>query len=121
MKIAICAQDKNEDSLVDSRFGRAACFAIFDDQNKQWTFIENAQNTQAAQGAGIQAAQFIIDADAEVLLARNTGPKAITALQASQVKVFNVSADMTIRQALDAYLDDKLEQMDQANVEGHWV
>lgn len=121
MKIAICAQQNNQQSPVDTRFGRAAYFAVYDDQSDLWNFVENSQNTQAAQGAGIQAAQFVIDADAEVLLARNTGPKAIAALQAAGVKVFAVEENMNLEQALNAYTDSRLSRMDQANVEGHWV
>ena len=120
MKIAVCTQEKNEKSLVDSRFGRAGSFAIFDDESKQWSFIENAQNLQAAQGAGIQAAQFIIDADAEVLLARNVGPKAMAALGANSIKVFNITDELTAEQAVAAFADNKLQALDQANVEGHW-
>lgn len=120
MKIAVCAQEKNQSTLVDVRFGRAGCFAIFDDQTKEWSFVDNDQNLQAAQGAGIQAAQFVIDADAEVLLAQNVGPKAMTALGANSIKVFAVKDGMTIAQAVKDFSENKLKDMKEANVEGHW-
>ena len=120
MKIAVCTQQKNEQSTVDNRFGRAACFAVFDDETSQWSFIENAQNTQAAQGAGIQAAQFVIDAGVNVLLACNVGPKAVCALQAGQVKIYTMSGGGTAVEAVKEYQNGNLEQMTEANVEGHW-
>lgn len=121
MKIAVCAQSNNNEANVDSRFGRAAFFAVFDDSTNQWDFIENRQNMQAAQGAGIQAAQTIIDAEIDVLLACNVGPKAMSALSANGIAVFLADAQQTLQEALDAYRGDKLPQIDQANVEGHWA
>lgn len=121
MKIAICAQAENTQSTVDSRFGRAAYFAIFDDVTDQWGFVPNSQNLQAAQGAGIQSAQTVIDAEADILLSSNVGPKAMTALKANGVDVFKVEAEMTLEQALTDYTGGKLIQMQDSNVEGHWV
>ncbi len=121
MKIAICAQSNNSESTVDSRFGRAGCFAVYDDAARQWEFVGNTQNLQAAQGAGIQAAQAIVDADVDVLIASNVGPKAMAALGVNGIAVFEIDPGQTIQQALSDYQAGKLTQMQQANVEGHWV
>ncbi|MBL7215198.1 MAG: dinitrogenase iron-molybdenum cofactor biosynthesis protein [Phycisphaerae bacterium] len=121
MKIAICSQSNNVQSNIDSRFGRTAFFAVYDDTVKQWEFITNNQNLQAAQGAGIQAAQAIMDADADALIASNVGPKAMAALSANGVAVFKINTGQTLEQALTEYQSGKLPQMQQANVEGHWV
>ena len=91
MKIAICAQAENTQSTVDPRFGRAAYFAVFD------------------------------NAEVNVLLASNVGPKAMAALKANGVEVFKVDAAATLEQALIDYTGEKLIPMQQANVEGHWV
>ena len=106
---------------MDPRFGRAAYFAVFDNVANQWDFIPNNQNLQAAQGAGIQSAQTVIDTEADVLLASNVGPKAMAALKANGVKVFKVDAVVTVEQALTDYTSGKLIQMQDSNVEGHWV
>lgn len=121
MKIAICAQQNNTQAPVDSRFGRSPWYAIYDDQTQEWSFIENSQNLQAAQGAGTQAAQHIIDADAEVLLACNVGPKAVAALRAGSIQMYLTVPGMTIEQALLEYLNGRLKSAEQANVEGHWM
>ena len=76
---------------------------------------------QAAQGAGIQAAQTIMDAEADVLLAHNVGPKAVSALQAGSVQLYRVTEGLTVEQAVQDYLEDHLKPMTEANVEGHWV
>lgn len=121
MKIVLCAQTDDASSQTDSRFGRAAFFALFDDETRQWQFLPNQQNLQAAQGAGIQSAQTVLDAGAEVLLAANVGPKAMAALTTGGVKVFTVGANLSLEEAVEAYTDGKLTQIQQANVQGHWM
>jgi len=56
VKIAVSAQNPGWSASLDERFGRAAWFVIVDDETKQWQAVENMQNRQSAQGAGIQAA-----------------------------------------------------------------
>lgn len=120
MKIAVCTQANHLQSTVDSRFGRAAFFAVYDDAAKEWEFIENNQDLQAAQGAGIQAAQAVMDAQVDVLIASNVGPKAMTALTVNGVAVYEAAAGMSVQQALKDYQNGKLTQLQQPNVEGHW-
>ncbi len=121
MKIALCSQSNDIGSAIDSRFGRAGFYAVFDDSTRQWKFVSNNQNLQAAQGAGTQAAQTIIDTEAETLIASNVGPKAMAALKANGIAVFQANTDMTLEQAVEAYQSGSLKQLQDSNVEGHWV
>lgn len=121
MKIAICSQSNDVNAMVDSRFGRSAFFAVYDDVSGQWEFIANSQNLQAPQGAGIQAAQAVINTGAENLIAANVGPKAMAALTANGISVFGANTTMTLEQTLEAYKKGSLEQLQDSNVEGHWV
>ena len=121
MKIAVCVKEAKETSQVDVRFGRAGCFAVYDDQSRQWDFILNSQDMQAAQGAGLQSAQHILDAGADVLLAPNMGPKAMAVIKREQMQVFQVSGAMTAAEAIEKYQAGELEEISQANVEGHWM
>ena len=121
MKIALPLQNNNEISQIDIRFGRAAYFGIYDDSNQSWEFISNSQNTQAAQGAGIQAAQHVINADVNILIADNVGPKAMLALQTAGVEIFQSSQNLSAIDVVKEFKDSKLTKLSQANVEGHWV
>jgi predicted DNA-binding protein (UPF0251 family)/predicted Fe-Mo cluster-binding NifX family protein len=121
MKIVVCAQTNSPQALLDSRFGRTAFWAVYDDQTKQYEFIANHQNLQAAQGAGIQAAQAVLDAEGGVLIACNVGPKAMAVLQAGGVQVFQAPSGMNVEQAIAAYQAGQLQQIQSANVEGHWM
>jgi predicted Fe-Mo cluster-binding NifX family protein len=121
MKIAMCCERPDQESKISLRLGRAAQVAIYDDREDSWQFAENSQNLNAAQGAGIQTAQNIVNSGAEILLAANAGPKAMRVLQASDVEVYRALPDMTLSECVEMFKTAKLEKLEAANVEGHWV
>lgn len=120
MKIAITATDKSLEAKVDTRFGRADCFMIYDEENVSWKAADNQQNLNAVQGAGIQAAQNATKAGADVLITGNVGPKAFKVLQANDIKIYTIS-DSTVEEALKAYQEGKLQLINEATKEGHWM
>ena len=83
MKIAITSQGPSLDSLVDPRFGRAKHFILADTEADAFTAHDNAQNLNAPQGAGIQAAQTVARLGAEAVLTGHVGPKAFAVLKAA--------------------------------------
>ncbi len=120
MKVCIPAESPSLDALVDARLARAECFVLVDSDSRQMlTSIPNTQNKLVAAGAGVQATQTIAKSGAEVVVCANAGPNAFRVLQAAGVSVYT-GATGTVAEALTAYLDGKLEQADQANVQGHW-
>ena len=123
MKIAVTAQNSGWTELLDSRFGRAACFVIVNGETKEWQAVENEQNRQATQGAGIQAARTIIDQGAEVLISGNVGPKAFRVLQAGAVRMFRTdpAVQKTVSDAVVAWERGELEEIQAATVEGHSI
>lgn len=119
MKIAITSTDGTLDGMVDERFGRAKKIVIVDiDGNDQET-VDNVQNVNAAQGAGIQTAQNIINAGAKAVISGHLGPNAFRVVSAAGIDVFTASK-MTVREALDLYKNGKLSKLAGADVEGHW-
>jgi predicted Fe-Mo cluster-binding NifX family protein len=119
MKVAITAQGTTLDAQVDSRFGRAKYFAVMDTEQDTFDCIDNGQNLNAAQGAGIQAAQNVADLNVDALITGHCGPKAFRTLSAANVKIF-VGASGTVREAFEMYKNGELKQADQADVESHW-
>jgi predicted Fe-Mo cluster-binding NifX family protein len=109
MKIAITAQNPSPESQVDSRFGRAAWIMIYDQENKSWESIDNSTGINASHGAGIQAAQKVVDHQAVALVTGAIGPKAFKSLTAAAVKIFH-GANGTVENALSAYLEGKLSE-----------
>ena len=120
MRIVITSQGDDLEAEVDSRFGRASKFLLVETDTMSLQVIENSQTLNLPQGAGIQAAQNVISHKPDVVLTGNCGHKAFKVLQAAGVKVA-LGAKGKIRDALQDYVEGKLQPAEEANVEGHWV
>jgi predicted Fe-Mo cluster-binding NifX family protein len=120
MKIAITAQSKELSSEVDLRFGRAKWIIVADTETGDYAAHDNTVNLNAVQGAGIQTGQNIANLDVEAVITGNVGPNAFRTLSEAKVKVF-LADKQTIRQAIEAFKAGKLKEVEQANVEGHWI
>lgn len=119
MKVAITSKGIDLNSEVDPRFGRAAYFVIVDSETLEFTAVDNQENANSLQGAGIQAATILSKNGAEVLLTGYCGPNAFKTLQAAEIKVAN-DASGTVQQALAAFEEGKLPFADSPNKEGNW-
>ena len=64
MKIAFTSRGRSLDVLLDGRFGRTPFFVVHDTVSGETAAVENVQNLNAAQGAGIQAAVTVANAGA---------------------------------------------------------
>ena len=120
MRIAITTTGPGWDAEVDPRFGRTPGFAVVDLDAVEGAllYIENNQDTQAQQGAGIQATETMVRAGVGFVLTGHVGPKAFRALRAAGVEVF-LGIYGTARQALDDYRNGALRRTESADVEGH--
>ncbi|MCP4574583.1 MAG: dinitrogenase iron-molybdenum cofactor biosynthesis protein [bacterium] len=119
MKIAVTAQGPTLESDVDPRFGRTQCFIVIDTDKGTHRVVDNAQNLQAAQGAGIQAAQTMVDQSVEAVLTGNCGPKAFKVLGAARIAV-HVGVKGTVAEAVAEFTAGSLPTAAAPNVEGHW-
>ena len=120
MKIALTATGKDLSSDIDPRFGRAQMFLIVDSDTMAVEVVENKQNLDLPQGAGIQAAQTIVEQQAKALITGNCGPKAFRVLKTAGIQVFT-NVQGTVDEALKMYKKGSLKSAPEANVEGHWV
>ena len=114
MIVVITAQGTEPSDSVDPRFGRAPHFVLFDTETEIFKALDNSQQVNAAQGAGVQAAQNVVAAGAEVLLTGQCGPKAYQALSAAGVKIF-AGIQGTVEEAVQAWRDDALELLTDPN------
>jgi len=119
MKICITSQGPKLEDDVDPRFGRAACFILYDTDTDEFSAMDNKQNLQAAQGAGIQAAQKVAESGARAVITGNCGPKAFMTLQGAGIDIYT-GANGTVAQAIEAYKQGNLTKAGGANVRGHW-
>ncbi len=113
MKIAIASSGKDFDSLVDLRFGRCPYFLIINSETKEFKVIKNTAG-QAPRGAGISAAQLVVDKGVGAVIAGNFGPNAINVLNSSGIKTFGGVSDMTVKDVLEQYKEGKLKENEMA-------
>jgi len=120
MKIAFTTSGDGLDAPLDSRFGRAPKFLIYELEKGTFDIVDNEQNLNAAQGAGIQAAEMVTRMGARVVITGHCGPKAFRVLSQAGIKILNCEAS-TVEAALEQYLAGLLKEAKAADVEGHWV
>jgi predicted Fe-Mo cluster-binding NifX family protein len=120
MKVVVTSRGTDLDSEVDPRFGRARYFLVVETETGEFEAVDNAQNLNAAQGAGIQAAQQVAALGAEALLTGHCGPNAFRTLSAGGIKVFAGVAG-TVAEAIERFKAGALTPAGDADVQGHWA
>jgi predicted Fe-Mo cluster-binding NifX family protein len=120
MKIAISVNSSDMEDKMDMRFGRAKKFMVYDTESKTNELIDNTQNFNAAQGAGIQSAQNVINTGVEAIITGHTGPKAYKLLSESGVKIYH-SEEKCVKDIIADFTSGILKEADSADVEGHWA
>jgi len=120
VKIIVSAKGDKLDSAVDPRFGRAAQFILYDTETSSWEAISNAQSLEAAQGAGIKAAETISRLGAQVLITGHCGPNAVETLKTAGIEIVLGAEGGTVSQALEKYKSGQLKATVTPDVSGHW-
>jgi len=119
VKIAFSTSGEDLSAPLDTRFGRAPKFLIYDLDTNTFTVVDNRKTMDSAQGAGIQSAETVARSGAKAVVTGNCGPKAFRVLSAAGIRIFNTGAP-TVEEALELYRAGRLTEADAANVEGHW-
>jgi predicted Fe-Mo cluster-binding NifX family protein len=110
MKIALPIQKTGNNQIIARSFGRTAHFLIFDTDSQQSVIIEN--NAMGLQGgAGIRAAQILIDHSIDALITPQCGENANVLLKKANVSLYR-SIDDNIQKNIEFLLQDKLSSLD---------
>jgi len=117
MKIVVTAEGKDLNAPTSSRFGRCPTYIFVDSESMAFKAVPNPAMS-AAGGAGIQAAQFVVEQGAKVALTANVGPNAMDVLQAAGVSVYMIQGG-SVREAVEAYKAGQLQSAMGANVQSH--
>ncbi len=108
MKLIISAQNSSLESQVDRRFGRCTWLILFDTDTNLWEAFQNPGVSQSG-GAGVAAAQFVVDKKADVVISGDFGPNASRAFQAANVEMLRFTdSTTTVQEAVDHFKQDKL-------------
>jgi predicted Fe-Mo cluster-binding NifX family protein len=117
MKIAVSSQGEHLDAPASPVFGRCPTYLFVEPETMEFEALPNPAMNQGG-GAGIQAAQFVVNQGAKAVLSGNLGPNAFDVLQAAGVPGFLV-IEGTVRQAVEAYKTGQLQPMGGPNVGAH--
>ena len=108
MKIAISSTGPDPDAQVDLRFGRCQYFILVDDKEENFEFLDN-EAAALGGGAGLQAAQMVVDAGVRAVITGNIGPNAINVLKAAGIKAYHCGPG-TVRKAFQKYQDGEFQE-----------
>ncbi|MGI6771927.1 MAG: NifB/NifX family molybdenum-iron cluster-binding protein [Acutalibacteraceae bacterium] len=119
MKIAIPVDEKTLESKVCVSFGRTPYFLIYDVETKDSIFIDNSAAASTG-GAGIKAAQIIVDNKANALLTPRLGENAADVLKPAEIKIYKTTTG-SAKDNIDAFIAGKLSLLDEihAGFHGH--
>jgi predicted Fe-Mo cluster-binding NifX family protein len=117
MRIVVSSQGDNLDAAASPVFGRCPTYLFVNTETMVSEAVPNPAMNQGG-GAGIQAAQFVVNQGAEAVLSGNLGPNAFDVLQAAAVPGYLI-AEGTVREAVKAYKEGRLQQMAGPNVQSH--
>ena len=103
MKTVITASGNNTSALFDKRFGRAEWFCVYSDDSGETIFLNNA-NIDANNGAGVKAAERMIELGVAKVISGDFGPKAKDLLNKFDVQMVILRED-------DLTIDDILKKL----------
>lgn len=116
-RIAFSTLGRDFAAPIDPRFGRAARFLIYDLGHNSIQLIDNQQGRNDVQGAGIPAAEIVVQAGADTLVTGHCGPKAFNVLNAAGVAIYSCDP-MTVEDALNGLLSGSLTAASSSDIEG---
>ena len=110
MKITLTVLGSSLEHDLDPRFGRARYFLIYDTETHFVEVIDNEANAPSG-GAGIAAAQKLVDRQVEVVITGHVGPNALSVLRAAKLKLYQ-GITGTAKQNLEAFQAGKLNDLE---------
>jgi predicted Fe-Mo cluster-binding NifX family protein len=114
MIIVITANGPDLDAPASPVFGRCPAYVFVDTESMQFEGVENPA-IGASSGAGIQAAQFVVERGAQAVVTGNVGPNAFSVFQSAGVPIY-LSGNGTVREMAEAFRTGQLQSIADANV-----
>lgn len=106
MKLIVPVENKTLDAPVCPSFGRTPLFVLFDTESGNHDFLDNSAAFSQG-GAGIKAAQMLVDSGAAVLITYRCGENAAKVLDAAGIKMYKAQ-DGSVTDNIAKYKDGRL-------------
>ncbi len=118
MNVCITVSEKSIDAQLDPRFGRCRFLMFVDPVSLEMEAVDNP-GFEAVHGAGVQAAQIVIDKGAEAIITGNIGPNAYQVLNLAGIKVIT-GASGSVKEVLQRYQKGELKEASASTVPAHF-
>jgi len=106
MKLIVPVENKTLDAPVCPSFGRTPLFVLFDTESGDHDFLDNSAASSQG-GAGIKAAQMLVNSGAAVLITYRCGENAAKVLDAAGIKMYKAQ-DGSVTDNIAKYKDGRL-------------
>jgi predicted Fe-Mo cluster-binding NifX family protein len=113
MKIMVPVDENLEKNKICISFGRAPYFLIYDTESNENIYIKNTA-AESQGGAGIKAAQIIVDNEAGILITPRCGENAAEVLGAANIKIFK-SINDSILDNINNFISGKLSELEEVH------
>jgi predicted Fe-Mo cluster-binding NifX family protein len=118
MKILLTTVAPELESAVDPRFGRGAYFLVVDLETLEWQAEPNPA-ISAPGGAGVQAAQFVVDHQCGAVISGDFGPNAYNALKAADIPMYLFGTSRNVQDVIERFKAGQLEPVGAPSPAGH--
>ncbi|MFX1511605.1 MAG: NifB/NifX family molybdenum-iron cluster-binding protein [Promethearchaeota archaeon] len=106
MRVAVSSTGENLEAPIDPRFGRCSYYIVVDLPDRTPQAIPN-EAAIAMHGAGIAAAQRLIQKGVQAVISGAFGPNAFQVLSSSGIQIFR-AIPTTVKEALDMFEHNEL-------------
>jgi predicted Fe-Mo cluster-binding NifX family protein len=117
MRVVVSSSGANLDAPFSHQFGRCPMFVFIETATMEFEATANPA-ADASGGAGIQAAQFIVDSGVGAVISGSFGPNAMNVFEAAGLPVYRFGGG-TVRQAVEALGAEELELFTGGETEVH--
>lgn len=115
MRIVVTSNGADLDASASPVFGRCPTYVFVDTESMDFEAVENPA-TEAAGGAGIQVAQFVVERGAQAVVTGSVGPNAFDVLQSAGVPIYRFGG-LTVREAVEAFKAGELQPIAEASIQ----
>ncbi|MEA4921169.1 MAG: NifB/NifX family molybdenum-iron cluster-binding protein [Clostridiaceae bacterium] len=109
MKLAIPVESESLQAPVCASFGRTPFYALYDTETDTCEFLDNSALSSQG-GAGIKAAQTLVDHSAEAIITYRCGDNAAQVLNAAKIEIFKAQ-DGTVIENIDKFKKAELSPL----------
>lgn len=109
MKIALPVENNSFDADISQSFGRANFYVVYDLENDNFEFIENSARKSQG-GAGIKAAQVIVDSGAKATIVPKCGENAGEVLVEADIRIYKINS-CNIKENIEMFKSGELSEI----------